>query len=419
MNVRRRDSCRLCGGTALDRVLSLPPTPPANAFVPAPVAQDLHPQDVFRCTSCGHVQLGHVVDAETLFGEYVYASGTSPVFVKHFDDYAQAVVTRFGVKPGDRVVEIGSNDGVLLRAFKARGAAVLGVDPARKIAAAASASGVETRAEFFTEDLARALRAEGGPAKVITANNCMAHIDDLAGVVRGVAALLADYGVFVMEVQYLVELVRQGLWDMVYAEHVSYHHVGPLIPFFARAGLGVFDVQAVPTHGGSIRVFVRRAAPFLERADWDGREGAWTSREAFARLQARIGEQTRGLKQVLADLKRRGGDGLVAGYGVPAKATTLMYTMGLSRADIDYCVDDSPWKIGLLSPGLHVPVLAPTALLERRPRAIVIFAWNFADSIAEKIRAMFAAAGGEAPPIVVPLPEPRIMAVPGPAGVPA
>lgn len=407
-SVRRRDTCRLCQGTSLDRVLSLPPTPPANAFVKDPVTQEAFPQDVFRCAACGHVQLGHVVDAELLFGEYVYASGTSPVFVKHFDDYAEAVIRRFGVKPGDRVVEIGSNDGVLLRAFQARGASVLGVDPARKIAAAATASGVETRAAFFTEDLARAIRAERGPAKVIAANNCMAHIDDLASVVRGVAALLADDGVFVMEVQYLVELVRHGLWDMVYAEHVSYHHVGPLIPFFARAGLGVFDVTPVPTHGGSIRVFVRRTAPFLERADWDAREDAWTSREAFAGLQRRIGEQTAGLKRVLAGLK--GGDGPVAGYGVPAKATTLLYTMGLSRADIDFCVDDSPWKIGLLTPGLHIPVEAPSALLDRRPRAIVVFAWNFAESIVAKIRAMFAEAGREAPPCVIPLPEPRLAA---------
>src|SRR6185503_4216961 len=204
-------------------------------------------------------------------------------------------------------------------------------------------------------ELARALRAEGGPAKVMTANNCMAHIDDLAGVVRGVAALLADDGVFVMEVQYLVALVRQGLWDMVYAEHVSYHHVAPLIPFFARFGLGVTAVEMVPTHGGSIRVYVRRTGPFLDRAMWDEREGAWTSREAFTRLKEKIAEQTAGLKAMLAGLKALGGAGPVAGYGVPAKATTLMYTMGLSRADVDFLVDDSPWKIGLLSPGLHIP----------------------------------------------------------------
>src|SRR5678809_1130590 len=170
-SVRRRESCRLCDGTSLTQVLSLPPTPPANAFVKDASPQDVYPQDLYLCGTCGHVQLGHVVDAETLFGEYVYASGTSPVFVKHFDDYAATVVKQFGVTAGDRVVEIGSNDGVLLRAFQRHGAKVLGIDPARKIAAAATASGVETWGKFFTEDLARSIRAESGPARVMTANN--------------------------------------------------------------------------------------------------------------------------------------------------------------------------------------------------------------------------------------------------------
>jgi len=409
--VRRRETCRLCDAKDLDKVLSLPPTPPANAFVKEAADQPLFPQDLFRCRACGHVQLGAVVDAELLFGDYVYASGTSPVFVRHFQAYADEVTRRFGLGPGDRVVEIGSNDGVLLRAFKEKGLDVLGIDPARKIAAAATASGVETWADFFTETTANQVVGKYGPAALVAANNCMAHIDDLSGVVKGIKTVLAPGGVFVMEVQYVVDLVRNGLWDMVYAEHVSYHAVGPLIPFFQRHGLGVFDVVPVPTHGGSIRVFVRAEPPFLERREWDAREEAWTSPVAFKRLRDRIDAASARLRSLLGDYRKE--KGTIAGYGVPAKTTTLMYTMGLSAANIDYLVDDSPWKIGLKSPGLHIPVLAPSALLERPPQAIVIFAWNFAESIAQKVRDLFAGAGRRVPDLIVPLPEPTVIAPTG------
>ncbi|MEK7476295.1 MAG: class I SAM-dependent methyltransferase [Candidatus Coatesbacteria bacterium] len=405
--VRRREICRLCDAGHLEQVLSLPPTPPANAFVKTPAPQEVFPQDLFRCRACGHVQLGAVVDAEVLFGDYVYASGTSPVFVRHFQSYADEVTRRFGLGAGDRVVEIGSNDGVLLRAFREKGLDVLGIDPARKIAAAATASGVETWPDFFTEATARQVVGKYGPAALVAANNCMAHIDDLAGVVRGVHAVLAPGGIFVMEVQYVVDMVRNGLWDMIYAEHVSYHAVGPLIPFFKRHGLGVFDVVPVPTHGGSIRVFVRAEPPFLERPEWDLKEEAWTSAVAFKRLRSRIDAASQRLRALLGDYKK--GKAVIAGYGVPAKTTTLMYTMGLSSASIDYLVDDSPLKIGLRSPGLHIPVLAPSALLERPPQAVVIFAWNFAESIAKKIRDLFAARGLKAPDLIVPLPDPTVI----------
>jgi len=405
--LRQRETCRLCDSRDLERVLSLPPTPPANAFVKAPGPQETYPQDLNRCRECGHVQLGVVVDPEILFGDYVYASGTSPVFVRHFQSYAEEMIRRFGLKAGDQVVEIGSNDGVLLRAFKEKGLGVLGIDPARRIAAAATESGIETWGRFFTEETAREALGKHGPAALIAANNCMAHIDDLSTVVRGIKTLLAPGGVFVMEVQYLVDLVRNGLWDMIYAEHVSYHAVGPLIPFFGRLGLGVFDVVPVPTHGGSIRVFARAEPPFLERPDWDAKEEEWTSPAAFGRLRGRIAAASARLRALLAGYRK--GKAVVAGYGVPAKTTTLMYTMGLTGADIDYMVDDSPWKIGLFSPGLNVPVLAPGALLERPPQAIVIFAWNFAESIVQKVRDLFAGRGMRPPDLVVPLPDPTVI----------
>ncbi len=370
--------------------------------------QEVFPQELRRCAACTHVQLGHLVDPSLLFSDYVYVSSTSPSFVAHFEAYARETVERCALKPGDLVVEVGSNDGVLLRPFKAAGMKVLGVDPARQIAEAATKDGVETWCEFFNEAVAKRILAERGPASAVCANNCMAHIADLDAVVRGVKLLLKPGGVFIMEVQYVADLVREGLWDMVYAEHLDYHAVGPLIPFFEKHGLGVFDVKRVPTHGGSIRVYVRAEAPFANRQEWDGRETEWTSAVAFRKLGERIATVGPALKVLLAGAVKGGGE--VAGYGVPAKTTTLMYTLGLTRSEVAFLVDDSSWKIGLLSPGLHIPILAPEALLDRKPAAIVIFAWNFAEPIVNRVAKLYRDKGLTPPPCVVPLPQPRVLA---------
>lgn len=370
--------------------------------------QEVFPQELRRCAACAHVQLGHLVDPDLLFSDYVYVSSTSPAFVRHFEAYARDTVAAFAVKPGELVVEIGSNDGVLLRPFQAAGMQVLGIDPARKIAETATKEGIETWPEFFNEAVADRVVAAKGRAAVVCANNCMAHIADLDAVVRGVKRLLKPGGVFIMEVQYVADLVREGLWDMVYAEHLDYHAVGPLIPFFEKHGLGVFDVHRVPTHGGSIRVFVRAEPPFATRAEWDPREAEWTSAAAFRRLGERIATVGPALKAALAGAIRGGGE--VAGYGVPAKTTTLMYTLGLTRSEISFLVDDSPWKIGLLSPGLHIPILSPDALVERKPAAVVVFAWNFAEPIVNRVAKLFTDRNMEPPPCVVPLPTPRVMA---------
>ena len=258
----RRQDCRLCGGRNLTRVLSLAPTPPANAFVTAAdlsQPQPLYPLDLWFCRDCAHAQLLDVVDAEALFGDYVYVSGTSPVFIKHFEDYAAWAVAELGLAPGDLVVDVGSNDGTLLAAFKGAGMRVLGVDPAREIARRASAGGIETEAAFFDLELARRFRAERGPARCITANNVFAHIDDLSGVVRAVRTLLADDGVFVFEVSYLVDVYEKTLFDTIYHEHLDYHSVQPLIGFFARHGLRLVAAQRVASHGGSLRGVARPA----------------------------------------------------------------------------------------------------------------------------------------------------------------
>jgi len=384
----RRTTCRLCESTQLDEVLKLEPTPPANAFVPAQlvgVAQPVFPLDVFFCQSCGHVQLLDVVDPKILFENYVYVSGTSPVFVKHFEDYTNDILARFHPPEKSLVVDIGSNDGTLLRFFQKAGHTVLGIDPAREIASRASENGIETKCGFFTPALAKSIRQEVGPAHVITANNVFAHADDLKGIVSGIADLLAPDGVFVFEVSYLVDVFEKTLFDTIYHEHVAYHSVKPLQQFFASNGLELISSERIDSHGGSLRGVAQIAGagrdvqPSVSRLiDLEASLGLDRA-ETLQAFGQNIEDIKDKLTEILRQLKREGKT--IAGFGAPAKATTLMYHFGIGPDLIDFIVDDSPLKQNLFAPGLHIPVLPSAAIYDKKPDAVVILAWNFAEPI--------------------------------------
>lgn len=403
---RRRSTCRLCGGGRLTEVLSLAPTPPANAFVADPsVHQPRFPLDVFFCEDCAHAQLLDVVDPEILFADYVYVSGTSPVFVTHFGDYARAMIDDYGLSADDLVVDIGSNDGTFLRFFRDAGLNVLGVDPARDIARRATESGIETVTAFFDPTLSDEIRRSHGVARLVSANNVFAHIDDLASVVDGVRRLLSDDGVFTFEVSYLADVYADTLFDTIYHEHLDYHSVKPLVGFFAANGMELIAAHRVPTHGGSLRGVAQPAggpravdSSVADRVAEEARLGldrAETLRDFGARIDA--------VRDVLVerlDALKSGGRS-IAGFGAPAKATTLMHHFAIGPDVIDFIVDDSPLKQGLFTPGLHIPVLGADVLAERKPDYLLILAWNFARAIMRKHSA-FASAGGR---FIVPLPD--------------
>ena len=404
----RRRSCRLCGSNQLSQVLSLTPTPPANAFVTEDAAlrpQSTYPLELSLCRDCGHLQLIDIVDPKLLFEDYVYVSGTSQAFVQHFRDYAETISRQANLKPGNLVVEIGSNDGTLLRFFKQKGARTLGVDPARDIAAQSTAAGIETWAEFFCPATATRIRKELGPARLVCANNVFAHIDDLPGAAAGVRELLADDGLFVFEVSYLLDVYRKTLFDTIYHEHLDYHRVGPLRQFLGTQGLALVDVVRVPTHGGSLRGLVRRAdgdarpAPAVAELERLEHDAGLDQPDTFHGFGLTIRDHGNKLTDLLHRLRAEGHR--IAGYGAPAKATTLMHHFGLGREVIEFIVDDSPWKQGLFTPGTHIPVLPPDALYEHRPDHVVILAWNFADTILAK-HAPYLEAGGH---FIVPLPD--------------
>ena len=413
--LRRRSDCRLCGSEQLRQALSLGMTPLANEFVPASdrgKPQDQFPLEICLCERCGHVQLRDVVDPQRLFRNYVYVSSTSPVFVEHFRRYAQALLHLADLAPGSTVVEIGSNDGALLQCFKDAGMRVLGIDPARAIAAQASGRGVSTLPEFFTSALAKRLSAQGWAADVIAANNVFAHADDLHDIAEGVARLLKPEGVFVFEVSYLLDVVEKTLFDTIYHEHVSYHTVRPLVGFFQRHGLELIDTIRVDTHGGSLRGIVKRRGgrlpPPLAQSPGRGveelirleRARGLDRPEAYERLAQTIQQRKAELVGLLRQLRSTGKR--IVGFGAPAKATTLLFAFGIEPGMLECIVDESPWKQGLYSPGHHLPVVAPDILYDgaRRPDYALMLAWNFAESIMSRHRA-FLERGGH---FIVPLP---------------
>ena len=408
---RHRDMCRLCNSKDLTLVFQLTPTPPANAFVKKEFLareQENFPLDVYFCENCFHVQLLDIVDPSELFENYVYVSGTSQVFVDHFGRYSKFIMDNY-LDANSFVVDIGSNDGTLLRFFKENGHRVLGVDPAKEITQTATKNGIETLPIFFDRSVAENIRAKYEGANVVTANNVFAHIDDLIGFIRNVRYLLKADGVFSFEVSYLADVIQKTLFDMTYHEHLSYHSVLPLILFFESNDMELIEIIRIDTHGGSIRGIAQvKNGPYsigesVKSAIRIEKELHLDKAETYQTFAKNINEIRDKFQTLIRQLKRE--NKTIAGYGAPAKATTLIYHFGLDQSSIDFIVDDSPLKQGLYSPGKHIPVLPSQAIYEKKPDYLIILAWNFAESIMEKHEA-YRMNGGH---FIVPLPTLKVI----------
>lgn len=415
-HVKHKTDCRLCGSTRLEHVLPIKPSAIGDAFVAADrlnEQQDLYPLDCYLCLDCGHLQNLDVVDPDILFRDYTYRTSVSLGLVEHFKRYAQSVVSSLGIPAGSLVVEMGSNDGSLLKAFKNEGMRVQGVDPARDIAAAATADGIPTIPDFFTSARAEKIKSELGEAKLFCANNVFAHIDNMSDVVKGIRLLLADDGAFVFEVSYIVDMIDNMVFDTIYHEHVSHHALIPLETFLNRHDMTLFHVARTATKGGSIRAFAQpkstgkrqRSAELTQLIAEEERRGI-TKPKIYHDWFAAI-EQCK--RKTLAYLDKAIAEGkLVAAYGASTTTTTLLYHFEL-ESRIKFIVDDNPLKQGRYSPGAHIPVLPSAELATRKPDVVVILAWIYADPILKRNQA-YLEAGGR---FLVPLPEPRIVAVAG------
>lgn len=386
----RRDNCRVCGSHDLELVLQLAATPVGDAYKSPENSEEApktYPLDLCLCKTCGLAQLPDVVDPEILYRDFIYVTSISLGLVEHFQDYTDDVLERIQPPEASLVVDIGSNDGTVLRFFQQKGMKVLGIEPALEISRKATESGIETLPTFFNAELGRQLKQERGGATIITSNNTFANIDDLVDMTEGIRELLAPNGVFVFETGYLVDLVKNKVFDNIYHEHLNYFAVKPLATFFRRMGMELIHIQRVPTKGGSLRGFVQLvggnrpvSSSVREMMDYETSIGADTP-EFFKDLASQLTRVKKQLNDLLSNLKAEGKT--VAGYGASVGVTTLTYEFEIGDL-LDFIVDDNPAKHHLLSPGYRTPVLPSETLYERKPDYTVILAWRYATPIMNK-----------------------------------
>ena len=381
-----RDNCRLCSSKNLELVVALAPVPLAEKYTLPGEPDDCEsfPLDLYMCRDCGHVQLLDVIDSDRLWDDYTYHSGQTKGIIEHFEEVAEQTIRRYQPPAGSLVIDIGSNDGSLLRPFKQRGYRVLGIDPAREIARKATESGIETLPELMTEDLARSIREKYGPASIITAFNVFAHADDLNGMAESIRQMLAPDGVFLFEAQYLVDIVEKMLLGTIFHEHMSHHSLKPMKTFLARHGMELVDVERVTIQKGSIIAAVQHqggprtiqpaVGELLALEEERGLDKCATVKQFAERLE----RNQRKIGELIAQWKSRGAT--MAAYGAARSGPTFIVQFGLG--DVISCIfDDHPQKVHRLSPGDRIPVVPTEELCKRMPDYVFILAWIHAKKI--------------------------------------
>lgn len=406
-----RKTCRLCGSLAVAVAVPLRASPIGDDFVSKDrldESQPLFPLDLYLCQICSHVQLLDVVSPSILFRNYTYNTSLSLGLVDHFKRQIDQIISLAKTPRDSFVVDVGSNDGSVLRIFQNQGYRVLGIDPAREIAQKATDSGVETLPEFLTDDLAKQIKLEHGEASIVVANNVFAHADDLGEMAKAIRTLLKADGIFVFEVSYLVDIIEKSLFDTVYHEHLCYHSVKPLQIFLKKHGMELFNIERIPTKGGSIRGYAqplggpRPLMPIIEELLLLESKGGYDQLPLYQQFSARLNLVKVNLLSLIQELKSSGKT--VAGYGASQTVTTLMYHFELTDL-IDFLVDDNPIKHGKFSPGAHLPVYSSDILYEKKVDATVILAWAYEKPIVAK-HSKYMSQGGL---FILPMPEVRIL----------
>lgn len=404
--------CRSCEHGDLRPILSLGRTPLANALLTAEQLREpeaTFPLDLVFCPACALVQITETVPPEVLFREYAYLSSFSDTVVQNAEGIVRRLIGLEGLGSESLAVEIASNDGYLLQHYHHKGIPVLGIEPAANIARVArDERGIPTVCEFFGAELAAELVAGGRAADVVHGNNVLAHVADLNGVVRGIATVLKPRGVAVIEVPYVKDLIDHCEFDTIYHEHLCYFSLTALDRLFRRHGLVIRDVERIPIHGGTLRIFASRAEwaiPGEAVKSLLAEEAAWgVDREEFYRgFGAKVERLRASLLELLGGLKAQGRR--IAAYGASAKGSTLLNFFGIGADTLEFVVDRSTVKQGRYTPGTHLPILAPERVLELRPDYLLLLTWNFADEILAQQQA-FRDQGGR---FIIPIPECRVV----------
>lgn len=373
--------------------------------------EPFYPLHAYVCERCFLVQVEAYVSPEEIFTEYAYFSSYADTWLQHAREYVDQIVERLGLDADSHVVEVASNDGYLLQHFVARGIPALGVEPARNVARVAIEKGVPTRIDFFGREMAVRMVAEGQRADLLIGNNVLAQVPDLNDFVAGMKTVLNPLGVITMEFPHLMNLVTENQFDTIYHEHFSYFSLLTAEKIFAAHGLTVFDVEQLPTHGGSLRVYARRTAddthPVHDRvhALRDREiEAGYDQMEVYEAFGERVRETKRKLLDFLIQAKREGR--VIVGYGAPGKGNTLLNYCGIRTDFLDYTVDRNPYKQGKYLPGTHIPIYPPDRIRKTRPDDVLILPWNFKDEIMDQM-AYVRDWGGR---FVIPIPEVEVVA---------
>jgi 2-polyprenyl-3-methyl-5-hydroxy-6-metoxy-1,4-benzoquinol methylase len=406
--------CRFCGVSVPHTFVELGMSPLANTYLTADQLNQMepfYPLHAYVCERCFLVQLEEFASPGQIFSDYAYFASYSDTWLRHAQMYVEMACERFGLDSQSQVVEIASNDGYLLQYFVAKGIPVLGIEPAANVAETAITKGIPTRVEFFGEDMARRLVAEGMQADLIVGNNVLAHVPKLNDFVRGLTILLKPHGAVTLEFPHLLRLMAENQFDTIYHEHFSYFSLITVERLFTAHGLTLFDVEELSTHGGSLRIYAGHAdhdsktaaARILELRAKEEAAGL-TRLESYFSYAERVKETKRKLLTFLMAAKRAGKN--IVGYGAAAKGNTLLNYCGIRSDFIDYTVDRSPHKQGHFLPGTHIPIYSPDKIKETRPDYLLVLPWNLVDEITGQM-GYIREWGGQ---FVVPIPEVRVIA---------
>ena len=400
--------CRLCGAPLKHTFVDLGMSPPCESFLPAAAlhsAEPYYPLHAFVCSECLLVQLQEYVSPEKIFQEYAYFSSFSDSWVEHAKRYCSEAADRFNLGPESFVVEIASNDGYLLQHFLEKDVPILGIEPAINVAKVAVEKGVPTLTEFFGRTLATEMAAEGKQADLIIGNNVLAQVPDLNDFVAGMKLLLKSAGVITLEFPHIEKLIAENQFDTIYHEHFSYFSLLTIEFMAARHGLMVFDVEELPTHGGSLRVYMShqngpwRRGPRVDALLEQERKAGLDSIETYTAFAEATRQTKRRLLSFLIELKKEHRS--ICAYGAPGKGNTLLNYCGIGPDFIDFAVDRNPYKHGRFTPGMHIPIKPVDALVQARPDYVLILPWNLKSEIVEQM-SVIGDWGGK---FVVPIPD--------------
>lgn len=412
MSSKKHSGCRFCGAALEHTFVDLGASPLAQSFLSQDQLNHMepfYPLHVYVCGKCFLVQLQEFVAPENIFSDYLYFASYSDSWLAHAKAYTDLMVQRFAINEKSLVVEIASNDGYLLQYFVEKKVPVLGVEPAANVAAVAAKKGIPSLVKFFNSDTARELVAKGQQADLLLGNNVLAHVPDINNFVAGMKILLKPAGVITMEFPHLMRLMAENQFDTIYHEHFSYLSFLAVEKIFAAHGLTLFDVQELPTHGGSLRIFARHAedaskpvGPRVTELRAREQAAGFDQLETYSRFAEQVKETKRKLLEFLIYAKQSGKK--IAAYGAAAKGNTLLNYCAIRTDFVDYVVDRSPYKQGKFLPGVRIPIYPPEHIRETRPDYLLILPWNLRDEVI-KTNAYIREWGGQ---FVVPIPEVKV-----------